>query len=279
MAALTVGIPVFNAPDALAACLETVARHTPRGHPVLVLDDASDDPAIPGIMARHRHRPGWHFERARENRGFVASANRIMAAAAGDVVLLNSDTLVTRGWLEALIRCAASDSRIATVTPFSNNAEICSFPRFCAAHPVPADPDRVAAAIARAGAPVYPRIPTAVGFCMLLRRVVLDDIGYFDAESFGRGYGEENDYCMRAAAADYVHVLCDDAYVAHRGGASFAATGLAPGAETMARLVARHPGYEALIADFIARDPIAPRRQAILARMTPAERSLVEPAA
>jgi len=54
-----------------------------------------------------------------------------MALGQNDVVLLNSDTVVTSGWLEKLRRCADSDPRIGTITPFSNNAEICSFPKFC----------------------------------------------------------------------------------------------------------------------------------------------------
>ena len=65
------------------------------------------------------------------NLGFTGTANRGMALSRRDVVLLNSDTIVTPGWLEALLRCAASDAGIGTITPWSNNAEILSYPRFC----------------------------------------------------------------------------------------------------------------------------------------------------
>jgi len=68
---------------------------------------------------------------------------------------------------------------------------------------------------------LYPRIPVANGFCMFIKREVLDTIGYFDAETFGRGYGEENDFCYRALQAGYCHVMCDDTYIYHSGTASF----------------------------------------------------------
>jgi GT2 family glycosyltransferase len=72
---------------------------------------------------------------------------------------------------------------------------------------------------------------------MLVRRAALDAVGDFDAATFGAGYGEENDFCLRAHAHGWRNVLCDDAYVAHVGGQSFAALGQAPGGENLRRLV------------------------------------------
>src|SRR5690606_7061791 len=122
-------------------------------------------------------------------------------------------------------------------------------------------------AAASAGDPVYPAVPTGVGFCMYIRRAAWTAVGAFDGDTFGRGYGEENDWCFRASALGWRHVLCDDAYVVHVGGMSFAGTGHRPGGGQMEKLLALHPDYDAVIADFIARDPIAPRRQAIAARL------------
>jgi GT2 family glycosyltransferase len=255
--------------DALAACLDALARVLPPAARLQLVDDASPDPRVPPLLeafaARARFAVALH--RQPRNLGFVGTVDAAMARAEGDVVLLNSDTVPTRGFLERLAACAASDPRIATATPFSNNAEICSFPHFCRDNPLPADPEAVAAACAAAGPPEYPELPTGVGFCMFVRRAALDAIGGFDAETFGRGYGEENDFCRRAAGHGWRNVLCDDAYVGHRGGASFAAIGHRPGGENLARLVARYPGYNALIADFIARDPLAPRRARIEAAL------------
>ncbi len=183
-------------------------------------------------------------------------------------MLLNSDTVVTAGWLDALARCAASDPRIGTATPFSNNAEICSFPRFCADNPWPegADPEPVRAALARAAVPTYPELPTGVGFCLYVRRALIDAIGIFDPV-FGKGYGEENDFCLRAAQAGFRNVLCDDAFVLHAGERSFAGRKTELGARNMPLLLERHPRYLDVVRGFIAADPLRPLRAAAQAQL------------
>jgi GT2 family glycosyltransferase len=263
---MTVVVPVYNAPGEVDDCLASVRRTVTDETPVVVIDDASPDPAVQTLLAaREREAPAsWRFLRNSENRGFVETANRGMQLAAGDVVLLNSDTVVTSGWLQGLQRCLASDPAIATATPWTNNGEIASIPDFCRVNPAPRDPDAVAAAIAAAGPAAYPDIPTAVGFCMAIARQAIDRIGLFDAELFGKGYGEENDFCMRARAAGFRNVLCDDVYIVHLGGRSFGPTGLKPGEESMRRLLSRHPDYLAIVEDFIGSDPLGPRRRAIL---------------
>lgn len=262
-------VPIYNAPQALSACLDALVDRLPLYARLHLVDDASTDPAIEPLLATHvlAARRAVSVRRNAVNQGFVGTVNAAMAACDGDVVLLNADTVVTQGWLDRLVACAASDPSIATATPFSNNAEICSLPVFCQANPPPPDPERYARAALSAGPPTYPELPTAVGFCMFLRRAALDAIGLFDAETFGRGYGEENDWCMRAIGHGWRHVLCDDAYVVHAGGASFAGTGHAPGGEQLKRLLARYPHYNALIAAFIDADPLAARRRAVLAHL------------
>lgn len=259
-------IPVYNAAAEVDRCLHTVQATVPAGAEVLVLDDASPDPAVADVLDRWRQCAGlgWRFLRNPQNLGFVGSANRGMRLCDGDVVLLNSDTEVTPGWLQGLARCLASDPAIATATPWTNNGEIVSLPRFCAANPPPEEPDAVAAAVARAGPARYPDLPTAVGFCMAVTRRAIDRIGLFDEERFGKGYGEENDFCMRARAAGMRNVLCDDVYVVHLGGRSFGPLGLRPDEDSMRRLLDRHPGYLALVQAFIAEDPLAPRRRDVL---------------
>lgn len=262
-------VPVFNAADATAACLDRLATRLPEWASVQLVDDASTDPAIGRLLDSHPLIAAGPVRvvRQRRNLGFVATVNAAMARTRRDVVLLNSDTLVAGDWLARLRACADSDPAIATATPFSNNAEICSLPEFCRANPVPDDPDAVARILAGSGPPHYPELPTAVGFCMFIRRRALDAIGDFDAATFGRGYGEENDWCLRASGHGWRHVLCDDAYVAHVGGLSFAGTGSRPGGGQLARLLARYPHYNALIAEFIARDPFRARRQALAAQL------------
>lgn len=262
-------IPIHNAPAHLSACLASLYRHLPvdgAGVRVHLYDDASTDPAIgPLLESAVSALPGRvRVVRNEHNLGFVGTVNRAFAETTGDVLLLNSDTVLTGGAIPRMRARLAADPQVASVTPFSNNAEICSFPEFLKNNPIPTDPEAEARRVAvLADAPAI-ELPTAVGFCMLIRRATLDQIGDFDAATFGRGYGEENDWCQRAIGFGWRHVLCPDAYVVHAGGASFSALGLKPGGENLARLLARYPHYGRDVAAFIAADPIAPLRQRAL---------------
>ncbi|AKS40881.1 glycosyltransferase family 2 protein [Wenzhouxiangella marina] len=265
MAAMTViVVPVFNAAEETRRCLAALQNTISDRQAVIVIDDASTQAEIPALMETLPDH--WVRVRNESNVGFVGTANLGMALASpGNVIVLNSDTQVTSGWLEAMLECAESDPDIASITPLSNNAEIASIPEFCQANPWPADPERWARACAESGPGEYPEVPTGVGFCMFLRRRCLDAIGSFDESAFGRGYGEENDWCMRAIEAGWRHVLCDKAYVAHAGNASFGPLGLKPGGQAMDRLLQRHPRYLEQVQAFIQRDPMRSRRERILA--------------
>jgi len=223
---IDVVIPVYNAPDDVRTCVASVLAHLRPDVRVVVIDDASPDPLIAPLFEElgARAHPQVVLLRNDRNLGFTGTANRGMQLSRADVILLNSDTIVSAGWLDAIMHCSATDPRIGTITPFSNNAEICSFPRFCENNPWPAgvDPGPTNASFAAAAVPVYPDLPTGVGFCLYLRRALLDEIGYFDAEAFGAGYGEENDLCLRAAKAGWRNVLADNAFVVHTGERSFA---------------------------------------------------------
>ena len=259
-------VPVYNAAADLGRCVESVLAHTTGDWRLLLIDDASTDPAIASYFAllESRKLPRVRLLANASNLGFTLTANRGIAEArpGADVVLLNSDTVVTRGWLEKLARCAASDDRIGTITPFSNNAEICSLPHFCVNNAWEAgrDPGSLVAALEQAAVPTYPDLPTGVGFCLYVRRALLDAIGKFDPV-FGLGYGEENDLSLRAAAAGYRNVLCEDAFVLHLGGSSFGEKRAALSQRNTALLLERHPHYLELVHGYIALDPLRPMRQ------------------
>ncbi len=271
-------VPVYNAAHDLRRCVESVLEHTTGDYRLVLIDDASPDGAVRRYFDELKALQLTHIELLAnaENLGFTLTSNRGMACArpSADVVLLNSDTIVTHGWLVALARCAASDGRIGTITPFSNNAEICSLPRFCEnnAWPPDRDPSLMARALRETAAPTYPAIPTGVGFCLYIRRALIDAIGAFDP-AFGLGYGEENDFCMRAVAAGFQNVLCDDAFVVHSGGSSFGNARVDLAQRNMALLLSRHPRYLDLVRDYIDADPLRPLRVLAAARY----RSLVEP--
>lgn len=265
----TVIVPVYGAEAATLACLASLRGEIGGDVRLLVIDDASPDRAIVPKLAQAITPFGSSASLLVHdvNRGFVGTVNHGMAEADGDVILLNSDTLASPGCFTRLRECAGTDPRIATATPFSNNAEICSFPDLCRAAPVPADLPAIATAAAELPNRDFVDLPTGVGFCLWIRRAALAELGDFDRATFGIGYGEENDFCQRAIAHGWRNVLCHRAYVAHVGGESFAATPHRPNGEALRRLLARYPRYNAEVAAFIAADPPAAWRRALAHQM------------
>ena len=122
-----------------------------------------------------------------------------------------------------MIECSNQNEYIATVTPLTNNGTICSVPNFGMDNELPENMtvEEYAKMIESCSLNRFPELTTANGFCMLIKRKVLNEIGFFDSETFGKGYGEENDFCYRALNRGYIHVLCDNTFVYHKGTQSF----------------------------------------------------------
>ena len=145
------------------------------------------------------------------------------------MVLLNSDTIVSPEWIERLIACAESDPRIGLVGPLSNTASWQSIPELAsragdwAENPLEEGfgPVEMARLVARYADRLYPRLPLLNGFCLMIRRAVLDQVGLFDEANFGQGYGEENDYCLKARDSNWQLAVADDVYVYHRQSRSY----------------------------------------------------------
>lgn len=265
----TVIVPVHNAFDVLKQCLEALVATIPAKTQVLLIDDASTDHDVMPLLADFAKSggPGWRLLGQESNQGFVATANIGMQACNGDVILLNSDTLPAGDWFMKLCDCAASIEKLATATPWTNNGEIVSLPEFCKANPLPPDAGRLASSLQEIVEPQYPEIPTAVGFCMYITRKAIKSIGYFDVGAFGHGYGEENDFSMRARSAGLRNVLCDNAWVGHVGNQSFGPKGLQPDDESMGRLLQKHPDYRRMVEGYIRDDPLRKLRMAILQQL------------
>ena len=263
-------VAVYNAPDDVRACVASVLAHLRSDVRLVLIDDGSNNSAIDSYFAELAAlaHPQVLLLRNERNLGFVATANRGFALSRADVVLLNSDTTVTQGWLDTLLHCAATDVRIGTITPFSNNAEIVSFPRLCEDNGLEdaRAADATRAALVAAAVPTYPDLPTGVGFCFYVRRALLDAIGGFDL-GYGLGYGEENDFCLRAAQAGWRNVLADNAFVVHSGGRSFAGRKAELGERNMTLLLNRHPHYLNMVRQYIAADPLRALREAAAARL------------
>lgn len=260
-------VPVRGAGPVFRRCAASLVRHLePASHRlIVVLDGPADEETTRAIEDLRRARVDLVLIEHPEPRGFVVSVNRGLGVSDRDVVLLNSDTQVTARWLEKLAAAAHADPAIATVTPFSNNATICSVPTFLAENTLPAgcDLDTFAALVERVSRREYPRLPTGVGACLFIKRRVLVEVGAF-SEAFGLGYGEETDFCLRASAHGYHHVLDDATFIFHEGSRSFG-TSRPRRVRRAHRLIrSRHPGYQRLVAEFIERDPIAPARARVL---------------
>lgn len=226
-------IPIYNAFEDLQVCLQSLYRNTDlqKNRLILIDDNSPDDRIKPYLEAQIGHINDVTEQPDNivviynnTNQGFSNNINLGMKQSSdNDVILLNSDTIVTKNWVEKMLACAYSDSSIGTVTPVSNNATLCSVPNFCEENTLPEGMtvEQAAAIVDECSMQKYPRITVAHGFCMLVKREVINYIGCFDAETFGRGYGEENDFCNRAEQMGYIHVMCDDTYIYHSGTKSF----------------------------------------------------------
>lgn len=205
-------IPVYNALRSTRDCLASVRRFKPAWGRIVVVNDGSDARTTEWL----REQEGITLLENPVNLGFVKSANRgLLFSSLPFVCLLNSDTLLTEGALERMVRRMEGDETIALCCPLSNGAVNLSVKI-----PPGEDVFSFARRVATTSPARYPDAVTIVGFCLLVRRSVIEDLGVFD-EIFGRGYCEETDYHYRARAAGFRCVVADDTFIYHRHGASF----------------------------------------------------------
>ncbi len=254
-------IPVFGEAATTLACIDAVRASVPATTRIIVVDDASPEPDLVHALqdlAAQRH---ITLICNRRNVGFPASANAGIDAAGGhDVLLLNSDTLVANDWLQRLGDAAYAAGDIGTVTPLSNDASLVRYTCRAGADEV-ADVRQLDNLARQANGAETVDIPTGVGFCMYLRRDCLDQVGALRADVFAQGYGEENDFCRRAAQAGWRHVAATGVFVGHLAGRSFGAAATYLQERNIILLNRLHPGYDALITDFLARDPLRAARR------------------
>jgi tetratricopeptide (TPR) repeat protein/GT2 family glycosyltransferase/glycosyltransferase involved in cell wall biosynthesis len=221
---ITIVIPIFNAYEELRRCLLSVIEHTSIDARLLLVDDASTDERMSSLLEWATTYSNIDVVRNDRNLGYTKTINRgIELAGDRDIVLLNSDTMVAPRWLQNLKIAAYHEPDIATVTAMSDNAGAFSVPDLGRANQLPnwLNFAEVARSISYHSATLYPDVPTGNGFCLYIRRAVFNDIGMFDEEAFPRGYGEENDFCMRALRAGWRHIIDDRTIVRHVRSASF----------------------------------------------------------
>ncbi|EJE2982916.1 glycosyltransferase [Escherichia coli] len=273
-------IPVYKGVEETINCLKSVIQAKNDSlYRVIVINDCSPDLDMKNELAKFKNHSNIELFNNEINLGFVGTVNRGMLIAEGqDVILLNSDTIVADGWLDAILKEAyysVDSDIIGTVTPISNNATICSFPEFCTDNELPANYDvHKLAAFCNTNIAPAQELPTAHGYCMFIKRSVLNDVGYFDQQKWGKGYAEENDFSLRASKLGWKHVVTNKTFVHHLGSVSFANNAEEFISKNLEKLNAIYPDYPELVAKFVKKDPVRLLRKELATKIIKNELSL-----
>ena len=262
---LSIVVPIYRGVEITRACVESVLEFKAPDDRLILVNDRSPEAAMAPMLQAYTGRPDVVLLVNESNLGFVGSVNRGLSFVHfGDVLLLNSDTRLFAGGLDELTRVAHSAPDIGTVTAMSNNATIFSYPNAELRGDMLGDvswEELAAIALARNAGQVID-VPTGHGFCMLVKREVLDRVEQLDT-IFGRGYGEENDMCARAADIGYRNVAAAGVLVEHRESTSFTGEKTALLANNLAILERRYPEYGAIIEQVERRDELRGARWAL----------------
>jgi GT2 family glycosyltransferase/glycosyltransferase involved in cell wall biosynthesis/SAM-dependent methyltransferase len=220
-------------------CLESIRFRTDEPYELIVVDNGSTD----GSPERLRDMPDVTLIANRENRGFPAGVNQGIAAARGrQVLLLNNDVVVTTGWLRRMLEAMGKaegrrqkaegnpkskienpESRVGLVGPLTNHAS--GHQEIAPGYTDLDSLDGFAWEHGKQHAGHTQNVDRLIGFCLLIRREVIDEIGLLD-ERFGIGNYEDDDYCRRARDAGWWLAVAQDAYIHHFGHRSFAGAGV-----------------------------------------------------
>ena len=271
-------VAVYRGAKFLPAFFESLLANTRSPYHLILVDDGNTDGAISAhlraLAAAHRH---ISLIRIPVNNGYISAMREaIKHAPPGHIVTLNTDIVLPDYWLERLMWPMFRDPSVASCTPFTNAGTSCSFPRIAEDNPLylglpVAEIDKVFNQVVGEEANIT--IPSGVGFCMAMNRRVVEDIGWFDEAAFGHGYGEENDWCLRAGVRGYRNIQIANLFVYHKHGGSFLSDEKKVLMANSLRIInERFPAYDNQIVKFFGLDPLAPIR-ALVAFLIAAHRA------
>jgi GT2 family glycosyltransferase len=254
---VTIVIPVYADWISLRECISSLKKFISPEHKVLIVNDCGPEAEKLEVNIKKAIKASRSFKyyRNAENLGFVQTCNRAaleLDKTNNDILMLNSDTKVTKNFLEELVSVLHSQSKIGTVSPRTNNATICTFP-LSAISQKGIDPSSSYELFMKFKdkLPAYNEAPTAHGFCMLIKRTVIKKHGLFDP-IFGKGYGEEVDFCQRIHKHGWLNVICNRSYVFHLEARSFSPEAKIKMIEQSSQIInTRYPHYKQSVTTFI----------------------------
>jgi GT2 family glycosyltransferase len=263
---VTVIVPVYGDYDSTRRCLESLLREMGASrHRAILVNDATPDAAIAKYLTGIQDESCVEVLTNARNLGFIGSVNRALSCIEqGDIIILNSDTIVPPCFIDRLAGAAQLSPDIGTVTPLSNNGEFVSFPVPFTSNPLGSreDVERIDSIAATHNAGKIVDIPSGIGFCLYVTRACLDRVGPL-SNDFGAGYLEDADFCMRAREHGFRNVCATSVYVGHAGSKSFRQEKRALVVRNLSILELRFPKHRPECAAFMAADPLRAARQAI----------------
>lgn len=264
---LTIIIPVYRDLAATRACIDsalTAVACTP-GSTIVVVDDASPERDIKRLLGELAAELRIRLLTNAHNLGFVGAVNRALAeTGAGDVVLLNSDTIVPKYALQRLRSAVRATPGVGTATPLSNNGEYTSFPVPNRSNPLPSpgELELLDELASRANSGMAVDIPNGIGFCLYITRECLDAVREL-SDDFYRGYLDDVDFCLRAAEAGFRNVCIPSVFVGHEGSRSFLGEKRSLVLRNLRVLEHRYRRYATECAAFLLADPLRECRAAL----------------
>lgn len=207
----------YNTYNLTKFCIESIRKYTPAGsYEIIVIDNASQDESVEWLKEQTDIRLVCN----EKNRGFPAGCNQGMAMAeqGNDILLLNSDTIVTPRWLENLQIALYSEPKVGAVSCITSNCS--NWQQIDVKYETYEELMDFADKMNHSNPELWEVRPKLVGFCYLIKNEAYKIAGFLD-EIYSPGNYEDNDYSLKLIMAGYKLLVCRDTFIHHYGSGSF----------------------------------------------------------